>query len=317
MSASTPRHSPLVSVVIATWNRSGMLRHALRSLQASTLEDWEAVVVGDHCTDDTEAVVRALDDPRIRFTNLAENSGQQATPNNVGVTLARGRYLAFLNHDDLYLPDHLRRSVDLLERGTADGPVDLLLSTYLVVLKGYQAQALNFGEGLSTYVCGHEAGGTFDPEEWHVASSWVMRREVADRVGPWRTEARVVVTPSQEWLFRAWRRGVRIHCAPEAGVVVIPSGPRLGSYNTDDFGEHARVFDALVASGVDVSGAAAAHLAAPAPPPAAPSFKRRLHRLLQQAQMRLGVHPNTLRYLLTYGGRGAYVRQVAERTRRR
>jgi glycosyltransferase involved in cell wall biosynthesis len=76
--------------------------------------------VGDCCTDDTEQVVESVGDPRVTFVNLPVNSGEQAAPNNRGVAMARGRYVAFLNQDDLYFPDHLSRAVEELERSGAD-----------------------------------------------------------------------------------------------------------------------------------------------------------------------------------------------------
>jgi hypothetical protein len=111
---------PLVSVVMATYNRSNIIGYSIRSLLASTLQDWELIVVGDACTDDTEAVVAAFSDPRIRFVNLERNCGEQSGPNNAGVALARGRYLAFLNHDDLWLPGHLAALLGAIEADRAD-----------------------------------------------------------------------------------------------------------------------------------------------------------------------------------------------------
>jgi glycosyltransferase involved in cell wall biosynthesis len=99
--------SPLVSVVIATYNRSRVLARAIDSVRRSTLQDWELIVVGDHCTDDTEQIVAERNDARIVYVNLPRNVGEQSGPNNEGVRLSRGRYIAFLNHDDLYFPDHL------------------------------------------------------------------------------------------------------------------------------------------------------------------------------------------------------------------
>src|SRR5437879_999756 len=103
--------SPTVTIVTATYNRSEVLKHAIRSVLGSTLSDWELLVVGDGCTDDTELCVTSFGDPRIRFVNLPKNTGGQSAPNNLGMELARGRYIAFLNHDDLILNHHLETCV--------------------------------------------------------------------------------------------------------------------------------------------------------------------------------------------------------------
>lgn len=103
-----------VSVIIATYNRSNVLVHTLRSLLRSTDTDWEALVIGDACTDDTAEVVASFDDPRITFTNLPRNIGEQSGPDNEGLRRATGRYIAHLDHDDLWFPDHLERAVGAL-----------------------------------------------------------------------------------------------------------------------------------------------------------------------------------------------------------
>ncbi|TIV65821.1 MAG: glycosyltransferase family 2 protein, partial [Mesorhizobium sp.] len=99
-SAPTGRIEPLVSVVIATHNRPAVLRQTLKSLIGQTLQDWEAIVVGDACRPDTPAIVAAFDDCRISYIDLPVNFGEQSGPNNIGFARARGRFVAILNHDD-------------------------------------------------------------------------------------------------------------------------------------------------------------------------------------------------------------------------
>jgi glycosyltransferase involved in cell wall biosynthesis len=72
-----PAALPRISVVTATYNRSNVLRYAIESVRAQGFQDWELIVVGDACTDDTSEVVAAFADPRIRFVNRAENAGEQ------------------------------------------------------------------------------------------------------------------------------------------------------------------------------------------------------------------------------------------------
>ena len=108
--------SPTISIITATYNCSHILRYAIASVLNSDFDDWELIVVGDHCTDDTEACVAGFDDDRIRFFNLEVNSGQQATPNNFGLSKARGEYVCYLNHDDLFLPWHLSTMLEAARR---------------------------------------------------------------------------------------------------------------------------------------------------------------------------------------------------------
>jgi hypothetical protein len=81
-----------------------------------------------------------------------------------------------------------------------------------------------------------------------VASAWFLRRRVALAVGPWRVERSVWVSPSQDWLFRAWRRGHSIAYAREGSVVAIYGGARKDFHRKRDDNEHAFVFQQVVAT---------------------------------------------------------------------
>jgi len=100
--------APTFSVIVATYNWSAALRLALASVLEQTEHDFELLVIGDHCSDDSEAVVRAFGDSRLVWVNLERNCGSQWGPNNTGLSMARGRYIAYLGHDDLWAPGHLR-----------------------------------------------------------------------------------------------------------------------------------------------------------------------------------------------------------------
>ena len=112
--------TPLVTAVIPTYNWSSVLRCSIASALEQTLTDLELLVVGDACTDDTEEVVAgyAATDERVRWINLPRHVGTQAGPNNEALRQARGRFIAHLGHDDLWLPHHLEVLVDALAGAT-------------------------------------------------------------------------------------------------------------------------------------------------------------------------------------------------------
>jgi glycosyltransferase involved in cell wall biosynthesis len=216
-----------VSIVIATYNRSAVLREVLDVLRLQTVRTWEAIVVGDGCTDDTADVVAAFGDPRLRFVNLDRNHGEQSAPNNAGVSLATGRALAFLNHDDFWRPDHLERSLAHLDATGAD----LVYSWIANLLPG---------EDETVVLLGVSPGGAYTPAAIVPASSWVMRRELAGRVGPWRSGWTIRLSPSQDWLWRAAKLGAQLRELPRVSVIGFPSGSRPGSYADSGAAEHAR-----------------------------------------------------------------------------
>lgn len=105
---------PMVSVIVPTHDRPEMLRDALASILAQTYRDFEIVVVNDAGADVAE-VVRELDgDGRISYVRHARNRGLAAARNS-GIGVARGKYIAYLDDDDRFYPEHLETLVGALE----------------------------------------------------------------------------------------------------------------------------------------------------------------------------------------------------------
>src|SRR5918911_4537877 len=108
---------PRVTVIIPTYNWSSVLPYSIGSVLRQTFSDFEVLVVGDGCTDDSESVVKAVNDKRVRWINLPVNTGHQSGPNNEGLRQARGEIIAYLGHDDLWLPHHLSCLVAAIAAG--------------------------------------------------------------------------------------------------------------------------------------------------------------------------------------------------------
>jgi glycosyltransferase involved in cell wall biosynthesis len=291
----------MVSVVIATYNRSNVLAFALESLRRQGMRDWEAWVVGDACSDDTESVVRGLGDTRIHFLNLEHNVGEQSGPNNEGARRARGRYVAYLNHDDLWFPDHLETAVHAIEQTGADMVYTLL-------------DQVKFGEGRwrPHRLCGVGPGLRFDPRTSVPASCWLMRRELVEEIGPWRFYRECRLVPSEDWIYRAWRAGKDIRAVPVLTVLAFPSGRRANSYAERQDSEQRRFLaamdnaDALRAR--QLSEIAVGYRMYGFQYQRARSLLREvLVNLGYRLSMKLGRHPFHLRYLLAGVERGARV----------
>lgn len=91
----------LVTVVIPTYNHAHFLERALQSVLAQTYSHWEALVIDNHSQDNTDEVVRAFGDPRIRLLKI-NNNGVIAASRNLGIRSARGKWIAFLDSDDYW-----------------------------------------------------------------------------------------------------------------------------------------------------------------------------------------------------------------------
>lgn len=194
---------PLVSVLVATYNQAGKLRLALESVRWQTLQDFEVWVIGDGCTDDSAQVVESFHDARLHWLNLPENSGYASAPHNEGLRRARGRYIAYLNHDDLWLPAHLALLTQALETGGAD----LAYSIVEQVRPGDQNRAI--------LPVDPAAGG---PPE---ASASLHRRSLVDELGYWKLPGETRSIPRVEYFRRAQLAGRQFVLVPALTVLMF------------------------------------------------------------------------------------------------
>ncbi len=187
-------NAPIVSVIIATYNWSSALKLAVESVLQQTFRDFELLVVGDACTDDSGQVVAAFGDARIRWHNLPANCGNQFGPNNAGIAMARGRYIAYLGHDDIWLPDHLQRHVDTMEKTGAD------VTFSWIEMIGPEPVTLR-------QVTGITAGAEYDGTTVLPPSGLMHRRKTTADVGPWKDYRKITVPTDQEFVLRLYRAG--------------------------------------------------------------------------------------------------------------
>ena len=112
---------PKVSVILPTYNRAPFLPRAVKSILAQSFSDWELFVIDDGSTGETQRVIQPyLTDPRIHFLKK-KREGVAAKTRNAGLRLARGKYVAFLDDDDLFLPHKLERQVTWMDERPAVG----------------------------------------------------------------------------------------------------------------------------------------------------------------------------------------------------
>jgi glycosyltransferase involved in cell wall biosynthesis len=107
--------APLFSVVIPLYNRAQQISLTIQSVLAQTCQDFEIVIIDDGSTDNPQPVVMSFQDERIRYLRQ-DNAGGSAA-RNAGINMAKGRYIAFLDSDDVWLPNHLEQALPFLEAG--------------------------------------------------------------------------------------------------------------------------------------------------------------------------------------------------------
>lgn len=106
----------LVSIIMPSYNTAKFISETIDSVSAQTYPNWELIIVDDCSTDDTDAVVRPyLVNDRIRYIKNEKNSGA-AVSRNRALREAKGKWVAFLDSDDLWLPEKLENQIEFMEK---------------------------------------------------------------------------------------------------------------------------------------------------------------------------------------------------------
>jgi len=184
---------PVLSIGMSMFDSASTIESAVRSLLLQTMTDWELIVIDDGSRDDSVERVRAFRDPRIRIHVDGRNLGLP-TRLNQAVDLARGRYFARFDADDICYPERLERQTLFLD---THRQVDLVGTAMLV----FDAD----GRALGTYrvqaeheqICARPLSGFHLPHP-----SWMGRVEWFRR---WRYDPSFRKAQDQELLLRAWR----------------------------------------------------------------------------------------------------------------
>lgn len=111
---------PLVSIIIPTYNHAFFLVKALESVLNQTFKNWEAIIIDNNSTDDTNEVINKINDRRIKCLKI-NNKGVIARSRNLGVKFAKGEWIAFLDSDDWWTKDKLEICLK-----TTDDKIDLV-----------------------------------------------------------------------------------------------------------------------------------------------------------------------------------------------
>jgi len=184
---------PTVSVVLPFY-RNPLVVEAVRSILEQTWTDFELIAIDDCSGNGVADLLRGIDDPRFRLVERETNGGENATRNH-GVSLARGRYIAFQDHDDVSYPDRLEVQVGFLESHPE--------------ISGCGA-ACHYGDGKLVH-----RGPTSERALWwemifnnHVMFPTVMVRTEVARRHPFGD---LMATDDYRWLLEVMREGVFVN----------------------------------------------------------------------------------------------------------
>ena len=172
---------PTVSVITPTYNRMGLLTEAIASVRAQTFPDWELIVVDDGSADETPRLLEAYARRDARIRPVRQPNQGLSAARNAGLRVAKGEFVAFLDDDDLWLPEKLQVQVAFMharpELGMCYSSVHLLSS-----------------RTGTTWVIPRRPGTTyrdlFERNSIHVPTAFV-RRSCLDAVGHFNPQLRI------------------------------------------------------------------------------------------------------------------------------
>ncbi|MEA2876488.1 MAG: hypothetical protein QOF14_1684 [Hyphomicrobiales bacterium] len=215
--------NPSFSIVLATYGRGRRIEPTIESVLGQTYTDFELIVVGDGCADETEAIVgsfarETFAPAKITWHNLPRNSGSQSVPNNEGIRHARGDWICYLGHDDIWSPDHLACLAQTI--ASCDG-TDFVVSG--CIYYGPKDSGYYFVTGL--FDASDAAFHHFFPP-----TSLAHRRDVTDRIGGWRDPREITLPIDGEFLLRAAHAGMRFTSTGRITAHKFAAGHRYLSY---------------------------------------------------------------------------------------
>ena len=187
--------SPLVSIIIPTYNRAFCIERAISSVINQTSTDWELIIIDNNSTDNTVEVINNFLDDRILIAKI-DNNGIVAKSRNLGIKLANGTFVAFLDSDDWWVPKKLEIALHQLELGSDFVYHDLYkISKFPIVTKKHRripSRALS----CPVFVDLLTNGNTI----WN--SSVVVRRSFLEEIGGFSEEKDLVGSED----FDGWLR---------------------------------------------------------------------------------------------------------------
>jgi glycosyltransferase involved in cell wall biosynthesis len=167
-----------VSIIIPTYNAAKFLDRTTKSVLNQTYKNWELIIVDDASEDNTRKIIKNWErkDERIKGIFLDKNSGGPAHPKNVGIQRAKGELIAFLDHDDEWMPEKLEKQVIFLNE--SDSKCGLVTCDFFINRDGRTSEYIT-----PVYDSHDQIPRILRGNFVHSCSSIVVKKEVFDRVG--------------------------------------------------------------------------------------------------------------------------------------
>ena len=170
---------PIISIVIPTYNHAKFIRKALESVINQTYKNWEAIIIDNNSTDDTNKIINQYDDPRIKYLKI-NNNGVIAKSRNLGIKEAKGEWIAFLDSDDWWTKDKLEICFNKIDKN-----VDFIhhASEYVFKTKSFFKKKIIKGRELKKPILNDLLIGSITQGSQIINSSVIVRKNILLKIG--------------------------------------------------------------------------------------------------------------------------------------
>ena len=195
-------NSPLISIVIPTYNHAKFIGKALKSVLDQTYKNWEAIVIDNHSTDQTRQILDNYTDPRIKYFKI-NNNGIIAKSRNLGIKKATGEWIAFLDSDDWWTKDKLEVCLENI-----DDKVDFIYHQLEIVYDKSDSylKKKNIGRQLKKPILNNLLTSEIDQGNAIGNSSVIVRKDMLSRIGGISENKKMVASED----FNTWLRIAQI-----------------------------------------------------------------------------------------------------------
>lgn len=196
-------HNPEITAIIGTFNRAGLLPTAINSVLAQTYENFELLVIDNGSTDNTRSVVESYTDKRVRYLFNDNPSSSCAAPRNLGIKNAQGKYVAFLDDDDIWYPDKLKICLQELSKHPD------------VALICHAQNIISDGEFIRTNICGPWSKDMHErlmyERNFLGPGSVLIKKEIISKVGGFKTRSDYSGCEDYDLWIRLAKEGYMFH----------------------------------------------------------------------------------------------------------
>jgi teichuronic acid biosynthesis glycosyltransferase TuaG len=199
---------PLISIVMPAYNAERYLTASIASVQCQTFTDWELLVIDDGSIDTTAEIARSCADDDARIKVFSQSNGGQAKARNTGLAASRGNLIAFLDADDLWLPEKLAAQIAVLDRTN----VDLVFSDGYIFSEDGAEDRFNILPGEAR---GAEMFRTLFTSNRIATLSVLVKRHVLDSVGRFDEDRAYQNCEDYDLWMRLAKNGASFYGMPE------------------------------------------------------------------------------------------------------